>query len=67
MGTENGSAAGLGTGVSLQPFYSSGPDGEFVLVNGGFQPVVTLQVRSALLLMPSRCCRGRQHLLPPTQ
>ena len=42
VGDENGSA--VGDMISKQPFYSSGPDAEFTLINGGYQPVVDVQV-----------------------
>ena len=45
VGTENGTAFGLDTGVSLQPFYSSGPDAELTLVNGMYQPAIAMTVR----------------------
>ena len=48
MGNENGTAYGTGTGLSLQPFYTSGPDGEFVLANGAYQPTIAMTVRFEL-------------------
>lgn len=30
--------------ISKQPFYSSGPSGEFTMINGGYQPVLELEV-----------------------
>lgn len=44
-GDDDGTAVDLTDPVaSEQPFYSSGPTGEFTLINGGYQPVVSLTV-----------------------
>ena len=58
MGTENGTAAGLGTGISLQPFYTSGPNGEFLLANGAYQPTIAMTVSFPALhfLTCTSCC-----------
>ena len=63
VGDENGTAAGAGTGISLQPFYTSGANGEFTLVNGAYQPTINMTVRCWALLpsgrhaLPSGACQ----------
>ena len=44
-GDDDGSAADLVDPViSKQPFYSSGWNAEFTLINGGYQPIVAVKV-----------------------
>ena len=42
VGDEDGSS--VGGMISKQPFYSSGPNAEFTMINGGYQPTINMEV-----------------------
>ncbi|KAK9793747.1 hypothetical protein WJX73_009450 [Symbiochloris irregularis] len=48
-GDANGTGADLGVSNSILPFYTSGADAEFALLNGAYQPTIAMEAGRAYL------------------